>query len=240
MVTASVLLADVGNSRVKVCLQGCAQIVSFAWREPQARKDLRSYVEHHAPTLIVLASTAPRADETLMSSVWQGFSIQQITAQDLPMRSLSVGTGIDRLLAAWLLFEQNQNAVLSVDCGTAFTLDAVDASGCFHGGVIGAGLAVQEQALHQACPHLAAPVAGKQVIPQSTANAVFAGTSIAMAAAISALAERFEQHLECTALRFLSGGDAPRLQTLLPTWQLRENLVLEALDLFVARAGDCA
>jgi type III pantothenate kinase len=239
-VAASVLLADVGNSRVKVCLLGGAPIVSFAWREPQARQELRSYVERHAPTHIVLASTAPLADEILTTSVWQGFSIQQITAANLPMPSLAHGTGIDRLLAAWLLFEQNHSAVVSADCGTAFTLDIVDAHGCFHGGAIGAGLAVQEQALQHACPHLAAPVAGTPIIPQTTASAVFAGTSLALAASISALAQRFEQQLGCTALRFLSGGDAARLQTLLPTWQLRDNLVLEALDLWVARAGNGA
>lgn len=231
-----VLLADVGNSRVKLRSYGSSAVASFAWREDDGVAALREEVVARKPSRIVIASTSPQADAILGAAVWHGFVTQSLGAEDLPLEVLSTGTGIDRLLTAWLLFEQAQSAVLVADCGTAFTLDFVGAQGRFYGGVIGAGLALQEQALAQACPHLDAPQAGVDVIPRTTAAAVYAGTSAAMAAAIQTLALGFEEHAGVQAARFLSGGDASRLGALLPQWQLRQDLVLEALAWFVSKA----
>lgn len=235
-----VLLADVGNSRVKLRSHGSSAVASYPWREENGVSALLAEVVARNPLRIVIASTSPQADAKLNVAVWQGFTAQYLGVEDLPLQLLSTGTGIDRLLVAWLLFEQTQSAVLVADCGTAFTLDLVDAKGCFHGGLIGAGLALQERALAQACPHLDLPQEGSTVIPQSTAAAVFAGTSAAMAAAIEAMAVRFEGQAGVTATRFLSGGDAPHLHSLLPQWHLRQDLVLEALAWFVSKASDGA
>jgi type III pantothenate kinase len=231
-----ILLADVGNSRVKLRLHGSAEVTSFAWREDQQLALLRQEVVTHKPARIVIASTSPQASAKLGAKVWQGFATQHLCAEDLPLKLLSQGTGIDRLLTSWLLFEQTQSAVLVADCGTAVTLDFVDAQGCFHGGLIGAGLSLQEQALAQACPHLDAPQQDTHAIPRSTAAAVFAGTSGAMAASIETMAAAFESQAGVLAARFLSGGDAPRLHALLPQWQLRQDLVLAALSRFVSKA----
>ena len=229
----SVLLADVGNSRVKLSQLGQAQVVAFDWQCKDGRKQLRNWVEENLPARIVVASTSPRADEILHATVWQGLPLQQLYTADVPLEILTEGTGMDRLLSAWVIWQQGQCAALIADCGTAFTVDFVDANGRFHGGAIGAGLSVQERALAKSCPHLDLPVAADTAIPNNTAGAVYAGTTIAMALAIEGLAQRFEQEQVCEATRFLSGGDSPRLQEFLAAWQRRDNLVLEALALYV-------
>lgn len=227
------MLADVGNSRVKVCQLGQTQVLAFDWQCEDDRKQLRSWVEENLPARIVVASTSPRADEVLHATVWQGLPLQQLCTADVPLEILTEGTGMDRLLSAWVTWQQSQCAALIADCGTAYTVDFVDANGRFHGGAIGAGLSVQERALAAACPHLDLPVAPDTAIPNNTAGAVFAGTTISMALAIEGLAQRFERDQATEAARFLSGGDSPRLQEFLPAWQRRDHLVLEALALYI-------
>jgi type III pantothenate kinase len=195
---------------------------------------LAAVVGQCAPDLIVIASTAPSADELLREQVWGGRPQRVLRPEDVPLSILSSGTGIDRLLASWICHDRSGGAVLVADCGTAFTVDAVDVEGNFHGGVIGAGLGLQQAALASACPHLDAPVEGSDPIPRDTAAAVYAGTCSALAAAIDGLADRFEARLGGTAGRFLSGGDAPRLAASLPRWQPRRYLVLDALSAWAA------
>ena len=233
--SATILLADVGNSRVKLCAAGLQGLVFFDWRTATGREALRRDLKQRNPTRIVVASTSPQADSKLKEKVWSPFCVQQIGAADLPLQVLTAGSGIDRLLAAWWLFEQQQAPLLIADCGTAFTLDVVDAQGRFQGGAIGAGLGLQEQALATACPHLAAPVVESDAIPRCTAGAVSRGTRGALAVAISGLADAFEQEIGVRCVRFLSGGDAQRLAALLPGWKRRDDLVLEALDYFVSQ-----
>jgi pantothenate kinase type III len=230
-----VLLADVGNSRVKVCQLGTAEVRVFDWQSGEGRRALRTLVEELQPQFIHVASTSPRADAFLDNECWFRFPMQRWLPADVPLQILTEGTGMDRLLSAWIAWQQHQGAVLIADCGTAFTVDFVDTDGRFHGGAIGAGLSVQERALAEACPHLSAAMATEVAIPADTAGAVFAGTSLAVAYAIEGLGKRFEQAQDCTAARFLSGGDSPRLQEFLPSWQRRENLVLEALAYLAAR-----
>ncbi|MCP4094431.1 MAG: type III pantothenate kinase [Planctomycetes bacterium] len=233
--TKPVLLADVGNSRVKVCLLGHSRVTTFDWQAGAGRRELRALVEDLQPQFIYVASTSPRADAFLNNECWFSFPLQQLRATDVPLEILTEGTGMDRLLSAWITWQQCQSAVLVADCGTAFTVDFVDAEGRFQGGAIGAGLSVQERALAEACPHLDAPLNSAAAIPPNTAGAVFAGTSLAMSYAIEGLAHRFEQEQTCQAQRFLSGGDSPRIQEFLPTWQRCENLVLEALAAYARR-----
>lgn len=227
-----VLLADVGNSRVKLCQLGRSQVFTFDWQSGSGRRRLRALVEELQPQFLYIASTSPRADTFLNDQCWFSFPMRQLCAADVPLQILTEGTGIDRLLSAWVTWQQSQGAVLIADCGTAFTVDFVDVDGRFHGGAIGAGLSVQERALADACPHLDPPIAADSIIPADTAGAVFAGTTLALAFAMEGLAHSFEQAQSCKAARFLSGGDSPRLLEFLPSWQQRDNLVLEALALY--------
>ncbi len=233
-----VALLDLGNRHAKFgAADGrCLARVRLDPAQPDA--SLASCAE-------VLARYAPRG-EILVASVaprwWQaleprlalaGARPRLIAAADLPLRVLSQGTGVDRLLGAWWAHRAAAGAAIVASFGTAFTVDAVDAAGAFHGGAIGAGLGLQESALAAAAPHLPPPDAAWQPpgIPDRSARAIAAGTRHALALAAGALAEAYAQDLGARSCpRFCTGGDAARLAPLLgPAWRLEEDLVLRAL-----------
>ncbi len=92
--------------------------------------------------------------------------------------------GIDRLLAAWGAWMEIEraSAVIVVQAGTAVTIDLVDASGCFQGGAIMAGVPLALRLLSEGTsklPLLQAPHDFHAVaIPgKNTEEAMLAGVS---------------------------------------------------------------
>lgn len=222
------LLADLGNQRLKLVNASLVGVLSFAWRDPGERKRLADYLQSLSVEHVTLASSSAFGLEQLLQLGLHAVELFVVQPEDVPLQIQSTGTGVDRLLAAWFVYQKTQSAVVVADCGTAFTLDLVDAKGRFLGGAIGAGLGLQEQALAQACPHLAAPNQENVGIPTQTAAAVAAGTRRAFAHGIRSLAAEFLGEGPKVE-RFLTGGDAKRLQALMPGWQVQEHLVLQAL-----------
>lgn len=151
------------------------------------------------------------------------------------MQGLPPWLGIDRALVAWGAWRQQRQAVLVADAGTALSLTRVDAVGCFAGGLISAGVALQLRALAHATAQLPAvssaggdPAQLESAWPFATAAAMDAGCSRAVAAAIAAAAASAEG-----AQLWLTGGDAERLLPLLQEQHLNPvhapNLALEAM-----------
>lgn len=183
---------------------------------------------------ILVASVAPRWWQALEPQfAAAGARPRLIGAADVPLRVLSHGTGVDRLLGAWWAHRSAAGAAIAASFGTAFTVDAVDAAGAFHGGAIGAGLGLQEAALAAAAPHLPPPDPDwrPRGVPDRSARAIAAGTRHALALAAGALADAYAQELGARSCpRFATGGDAARLAPLLgPAWRIEPDLVLRAL-----------
>ena len=228
---------DLGNRRLKLLAGVGEPVEGYSWDDAAERERLRARLaELAAPAW--LASTSPTGLELLADSVLRGVNWREVRPEDVPLRRTTTGTGVDRLLAAWWAWREVDGAVLVADCGTAFTLDLVDADGVFRGGAIGPGLATAERALAQACPHLDPPAAGEvPALPDNTAAAVAAGTRGALAAAILGLAARMEAELGAApGARFLTGGDAPRVASALPGWRSEEHLVLRGLARLAAES----
>ncbi|MFK5955258.1 MAG: type III pantothenate kinase [Planctomycetota bacterium] len=228
MVGEQHLLADLGNQRLKIADASLSVVHSFAWREASECQRLANYLISESVRGVTLASSSVQGCERLLDFGLHAVEVSMVQPEQVPLQIKSIGTGIDRLLASWLVHHRTQSAVVVADCGTALTLDVVNAEGCFLGGAIGAGLGLQERALAQACPHLDAPNEQRTGIPADTASAVAAGTRRAFAHGITALATEF-LHQQTEAQCFLTGGDAKRLLALMPGWKLEENLVLQAL-----------
>lgn len=227
------LLADCGNQRLKLAAESLQEVSTFRWREPSERERLFGFLKQQKIRCVRLASSSAEGSAAIRTMGLQDVGVHQVTPEDVPLCIQTTGTGVDRLLAAWYAYQMTDHAVLVADCGTAFTLDCVDASGNFLGGAIGAGLGTQEAALQQACPHLDLPGESQRGIPADTASAVEAGTRRAFAYALSGLADDFLTHANLTqanAVRcFLTGGDAERIASLLPSWEREEHMVLKAL-----------
>lgn len=122
-------------------------------------------------------------------------------------------------------------AICVVDCGSAVTVDAMDAQGCHQGGLIMPGLGLMRRGLAHGTAGLPmiddAPV---HLFGRDTASAIGSGTLLGLAAAIDGLAAEMRGSLEGNVHFILTGGDAPALLPhLRQPFVHRPNLVLEGL-----------
>ncbi len=162
-------------------------------------------------------------------------SARRVDLDDVPLQGLPPWLGIDRALVAWGAWRQQRQAVLVADAGTALSLTRVDPEGCFAGGLISAGVALQLRALTAATAQLPAvssvggdPAQAESAWPSATAAAMDEGCRRAVAAAIAAAAASAEG-----AQLWLTGGDAELLLPILHAQHLNPvvapNLALEAM-----------
>jgi type III pantothenate kinase len=127
--------------------------------------------------------------------------------------------------------------VLVVVCGTATTIDFVNAAGVFTGGVIMPGVGLMIRSLHEGTAAL--PDADGQYTenPTQTVDAIVSGCQHAQAGAIERLFNLHRRNYpETTCL--LSGGAAKALAPRMSIpYQLHENLVLEGLHRIAQSQG---
>lgn len=229
-------MADLGGRRLKLAIPdqdgGLRLLCERVWSNQPGDEALaelgQQLAQHDGP--LWLSSSRPAALAALQATASVAPHLRVVTAAQVPLARKTTGTGSDRLLAALAASERAQGACLIADLGTAWTLDCVDAQRVFRGGAIGPGLKVQVDALAAACPHLDAPAGtDSEAIPNSTASAVRAGTLLALAHALSGLADQWQATMGA-APRYLTGGDAAQLAPVLgPGWLPVEHLVLHGL-----------
>jgi len=136
--------------------------------------------------------------------------------------------GADRwaaLVGAWHL---HRGACLVVGCGTATTIDALDAGGVFLGGLILPGLALMRAALAKNTAGLPHATGRYRDLPGNTDDAIVSGCLQATLGAV----ERMFVHVAATpgATCLLTGGAADDLDARLELPRRRiDNLVLEGL-----------
>jgi type III pantothenate kinase len=110
--------------------------------------------------------------------------------------------------------------------GTATTIDQLDATGVFRGGLILPGLELMRRSLARHTADLPFANGCYQETPRNTDDAIVSGTLHATLGAI----ERMRFALDAEATVLLSGGAAPQLAPYCPAGTLPvENLVLEGL-----------
>jgi type III pantothenate kinase len=170
-----VLLADVGNSRIKLAmiedhgLDAAGARVSLPRLARRGEIDirglqtrlLRQWLSGAAPggALVLVASVHDRAAALLELAIAEESATgrrsirqQRVTHADLPLEvSLAEPhrVGIDRLAAATaatVLVPRGRGAIV-VDCGTAATVDMIDARGRYLGGAILPGPVLMARAL---------------------------------------------------------------------------------------------
>jgi type III pantothenate kinase len=186
-----------------------------------------------APTHIAIANVAgPTVRETLLELI-QHWNVQpqwlqsQAEAGGVKNRYVNpLQLGVDRwaaLVAAWVRVRRE---CLVVMAGTATTIDVLNASGEFSGGLILPGLGLMKRSLseHTAALSLASGVFSAQ--PLNTADAIESGCVNAQLGAI----ERMHRQLAADAPCLISGGGASALaphlsMPLVPV----EHLVLEGV-----------
>ena len=138
--------------------------------------------------------------------------------------------GVDRWLALIAAHGRGRGGRVVVDCGTAVTIDLVDAAGLHLGGQIIPGLGSQYRCLAETTRLSPEPVQPAGLLGHDTKQCVASGVHHALAAAI----ERAASALPVAALDMprivMTGGDAPSLGKLLrEPFEIRQHLVIEGL-----------
>lgn len=237
----TLLCVDCGNTRIKWGLRAGDE-----WRAqgalPLAEAEALDELLPETPTRIVACNVAGAAvaqaivlaaDRLHAPLSWAHAHPQQCGVSNGYEQPTQLGA--DRwaaLVGAWHL---QRGACLVVGCGTATTIDALDAGGVFLGGLILPGLALMRAALAQNTAGLPHAAGHYRDLPGNTDDAIASGCLQATLGAI----ERMFVHVGAApgACCLLTGGAAADIAPLLRLPQRRvDNLVLEGLACIAADA----
>lgn len=150
-----------------------------------------------------------------------------------------VKLGADRWAALVAAHHIQTGAACIIDCGTAITVDTLDADGRHQGGVILPGLHSMRHALisntHGILDDAETEMSSMTPFAHDTASAVSSGTLYAVVAALDRIIATVNSRLTIQA-HFITGGDAVRIMPLLEVPCRHEPLlVLQGLAVIAAR-----
>jgi type III pantothenate kinase len=249
------LLVDIGNARIKWGLQdgdswtdGEAQL-----RKGRAFKDIARPIwkDLVQPERVIVSNVAGREYEksvqTWIKRRWKVVpeflrsqaSLCGVTnAYQVPER-----LGADRwanLIAAHAYYP---GPAVIIDCGTAITIDALDAAGRHLGGLIVPGMDLMSAALVGSAAGIELTDPGSQsvsLLGSSTESAVAGGVLYTAVALVDRVCQDLRAELGRTTSMLLTGGDAGRLLPLLDTRPRHDaNLVLKGLSVFAKESAEC-
>lgn len=237
------LLLDIGNSRLKWAIErsdGGYATVALDYRRPGFLADLhRSWLAIDPPQTVAIASVSNRQLlESLVSlsqTLWpqsrllppqassEAFGVKNAYRQPEKL-------GVDRWLALIAAHHHYAGNLCIVDCGTAVTVDVLQADGRHLGGLICPGLNLMKQAL-------VANTADLDFTMQAYRNGLGTATDVAIAngvcAAVTGLIEQTLRNLDAGYRLLLTGGDAAYIAEPLSLPHLLDlDLVLKGLSIF--------
>ncbi len=249
------LLVDIGNARIKWGLQdgdswtdGEAQLHKGRAFKDIARPIWKDLVQ---PERVIVSNVAGREYEksvqTWIKRRWkvvpeflrsQASQCGVTNAYQVPER-----LGADRwanLIAAHAYYP---GPAVIIDCGTAITIDALDAAGKHLGGLIVPGMDLMSAALVGNAAGIELTEPGSQsvsLLGSSTESAVAGGVLYTAVALVDRVCQDLRAELGRTTSMLLTGGDAGRLLPLLDTRPRHDaNLVLKGLSVFAKESAGC-
>jgi len=234
----TILLLDIGNSRVKWALANHAEWLAEGV-SPHGESDalLQEWDRFPAPERIIACNVAGQEPARLFSAYWQARNAPLRWVQASPassgVRNLydePRQLGGDRwaaLIGAW---GRVHGACLVVSAGTAVTVDALNAQGEFVGGLILPGKRLMLESLDTGT-HALGNVAGQTVdFPRNTADAINSGVATALAGAVQTAWQRLLAADAQSPACILTGGDANWLANQLQIGVIiAPRLILEGL-----------
>jgi type III pantothenate kinase len=248
--TAMNLLIDIGNSRCKWALAAPAagprvELAASGRLDPDDHLDAQFEAIEKisgAPLRAMIACVGSRdvlhAIQDAAQDRWPRLDIRQFKTSP---RAHGVTNaypqpetlGADRwaaMIAARAL-APSSSAVIA-NCGTAVTLDVLDAQGLHQGGYILPGLKLMREALHQGTAALPLAEGRGELTPaRNTRSAIIAGTVLSIVAAIESQVRTRPGGVEC----LLAGGDAETVaENLSIDYRYEPDLVLKGLAIAAA------
>lgn len=146
--------------------------------------------------------------------------------------------GSDRLAAMIAAYEKIQDAVIVVDCGTAVTVDAVNAEGEQLGGVILPGLTLMRDSLIQRAPGVMVEQAAWMEWPNNTGSGLWVGTQEGLRHSIMGIVKQIQERTASDTAVILTGGDARNVcGELSANWEIVDNLVLQGAAMMLSHCA---
>jgi type III pantothenate kinase len=237
------LAIDIGNSMTKTGI-----FIDDLLSETHFLKDdqsLPELIKLHQIKKIGISSVVPEKSKNLFNIISKNFSIDShlITKNSKFNLEIDYETpetlGNDRICSAegaFLLFKKKSNSfdkktiIISIDLGTATTINVVKYPGIFIGGIIAPGINLMIDSLNKNTAQLpdAAVSDFKNFIGKSTKQSIAAGVIYSAVGLIEKLLNEVRQIFNTENLEiFITGGNA---ETLLPHFKFNytyeKNLVL--------------
>ncbi|MFZ2406205.1 MAG: type III pantothenate kinase [Methylobacter sp.] len=211
------LLIDMGNTRLKWAVTTAGQIIpGQSLLNTRINRDelIRLWKGAYRPRRIVVSCVSAGRLLELVQSVarelWLDVDIILVKSQAQAFGVINAyqqpeKLGVDRWLSLIAVWQQYQAPACIVDCGTAITVDVIDAGGRHQGGLISPGLTLMKKALGQGTEALPFNESSHAFgLANYTEAAIYSG---ALAAAIGLIEHVQAKHLDHKQL-ILTGGDA--------------------------------
>ena len=114
--------------------------------------------------------------------------------------------------------------------GTAVTVDALDASGHFLGGLILPGHGIMLRALESGTAGLHVPTGEVRLFPTNTSDALTSGGTYAIAGAVERMVQHVRQHCKAEPACYMTGGAGWKMAPSMSVpFELVDNLIFDGL-----------
>jgi type III pantothenate kinase len=237
------LLVDIGNTRIKWGLDKDNHIIhgqSLVHQQLEQNELLKCWKNISAPDRMAVSCVSSKQSLELIMTVarllWPSIEIMlaQSKANDFGVRNAYYNPeklGVDRWLSLIAVKQHYQGYTCIVDCGTAITIDVMDADGRHQGGLICPGLRLMKSSLATGTEILQF---NQQKYPIGLANstdaAIYTGT---LWSVIGLIEHTMNKQPEITTL-ILTGGDAELIAEQLTCQPIIDSdLVLRGLALLL-------
>lgn len=247
------IAADIGNSSTKLAIQQTVEDDRWWGRATvQNSTSIASAMDgnevqlEEAPAFWSISSvnqTRAAELEAWLTANRPNDKFHAIQPQDIPLASNVPdrgGVGRDRLVAAWMAVQLNDNSgpLIVIDAGTAVTIDLVDETTTFQGGVIYPGATSNLKMLSDstdALPDLSSEEYFQEAgdlttdfIGKSTHPAILRGVYQSQIGALKQIVANQKLTHAPTADVYATGGGITPLKSALPKdWQFVSDLVLQ-------------
>ncbi len=233
------MLVDVGNSRVKWRMTGERNAAGVCPVDATLDGVPPTWRSLPKPACVLVSLVANPARRDAMTR-WcrEAWDVAPRFARSTsPVPGMTNGyadpaqLGVDRWLAMVAARRLGDEPAVVIDCGTAITMDLVDRSGVFVGGMIVPGRRVLESVFQARVPYLAKAT---ERFPPFPANNTADGIALGIGTALVASMDRFIDNSRALTgdepVIRVTGGDGPWLRD---HWggkmTFHENLVLDGL-----------
>ena len=180
----------------------------------------------------LICSVVPEVTDKVSVAVKEVYGIEAKTLnrEDIPM-NINVDephkVGMDRLADAYYAFHENRLPAVTVDMGTATTINVVTEDG-FMGGSISAGLETSLKAIGKRGAQLFSvePSIPNSVIGKNTAQCLNIGAVCGTAALIDGLTGYIEKELNESVTLYVTGGNVKYLEAYINHEHITEDEML--------------